>query len=141
MGNNEMMLGIHGTLHIVCEESASLTAAGHRARIGIRKRYLLVLGLHHLSVQDVQTLYFLAQRCNLLIESRDLGLRYRFPLAIGGIKLREVASNALINLRQELSLKVGDGGNREGGISWGGFEPPLRRPKSQWPGAKDTTAN
>src|SRR5260370_27543924 len=91
MSNNEMMLGIHGTLHIVSDESAASTAGGHRVRIGIRKRYLLVLGLHHLSVQDVQTLYLLAQRCNLLIESRDLGLRYRFPLAIGGIKLREVA--------------------------------------------------
>src|SRR5258708_37267254 len=100
MGNNEMMLGIHGTLHIVCDESGASAAGGHGARIGIRKRYLLVLGLHHLSVQDVQTLYLLAQRCNLLIESRDLGLRYRFPRPIGGIKLREVASNALINLRQ-----------------------------------------
>src|SRR5258706_2395578 len=100
MGNNEMMLGIHGTLHIVSDYPAASAAGGHRARIGIRKRYLLVLGLHHLSVQDVQTLYLLAQRCNLLIESRDLGLRYRFPLAIGGIKLREVASNALVNLRQ-----------------------------------------
>src|SRR5258708_30356507 len=100
MGNNEMMLGIHGTLHIVSDYPAGSAVGGHRARIGIRKRYLLVLGLHHLSVQDVQTLYLLAQRCNLLIESRDLGLRYRFPLAIGGIKLREVASNALINLRQ-----------------------------------------
>src|SRR3979490_790841 len=84
MSNNEMMLGIHGALHIVSDESAASTAGGHRARIGIRKRYLLVLGLHHLSVQGVQALYLLAQRCNLLIEPRDLGLRYRFPLAIGG---------------------------------------------------------
>ena len=53
-----------------------------------------------LFLQLVQALYLLAQRCNLLIEPRDLGLWYRFPLAIGAIKLREIAGYALVNLRQ-----------------------------------------
>src|SRR6266404_4653613 len=100
MGNNEMMLGVDGTLHIVADHPAASAAGGHRASIGIGQRYLLVLGLHHLSVQTVQALYLLAQRCNLLVEPGDLGLRYRFPLTIGAIKLREVAGNTLVNLLQ-----------------------------------------
>src|ERR1700726_5206136 len=100
MGNNEMMLGVDDTLHIVTDHPAASAARGHRAGIGIGKRDLLVLGLHHLSVQCVQALYLLAQRCNLLVEPGDLGRRYRFPLAIGAIKLREVAGNTLVNLLQ-----------------------------------------
>src|ERR1700738_3749618 len=100
MGNNEMMLGVDGTLYIVTDHPAASAARGHRARIGIGKRDLLVLGLHHLSVQCVQALYLLAQRCNLLVEPGDLGRRYRFALAIGAIKLREVAGNTLVNLLQ-----------------------------------------
>jgi hypothetical protein len=46
---------------------------GHRARIGIGQRDLLILGLHHLGVQCVQALYFLARPHNL-VEPRDLGL-------------------------------------------------------------------
>ncbi|WMT71223.1 hypothetical protein [Bradyrhizobium sp. Ash2021] len=33
----------------------------------------------------------------------------------------------------ELSLKVGDGGNREGGISWGCLTPPLLHQRSDMP--------
>ncbi|MGC0395372.1 hypothetical protein ACVIU7_009262 [Bradyrhizobium liaoningense] len=33
----------------------------------------------------------------------------------------------------ELSLKVGDGGNREGGISWGCLTPPLLHRRSDMP--------
>src|SRR5476651_2225767 len=98
MGNNEMVLGVDGALYIVTDHPAAATAGGHRASIGIGQRYLLVLGLHHLSVQTVQALYLLAQRCNLFVEPRDLGLRDRFALAIGAVELREVAGNALINL-------------------------------------------
>src|ERR1700694_1899253 len=100
MGNNEMMLGVYGALHIVTDHPAASATCGHRARIGIGQRDLLVLGLHHQSVQSVQALYLLAQRRNLLVEPRDLGLRYLVPLAIGAIKLREIAGYALVNLRQ-----------------------------------------
>src|SRR3979490_3462890 len=98
MGNDEMMLRIHSTLHIVTNDPAASAARGHRTCIGIRQRDLLVLGLHHLSVQCVQALYLLPQRRNLLVEPRDLGLRYRFPLAMGAIKLREAAAKALADL-------------------------------------------
>src|SRR6266853_5993192 len=100
MGNNEMMPGVDGTLNIVPDHPAAPATCGHRARIGIAQRDLLVLGLHHLSVQTVQALYLLTQRRNLLVEPGDLGLRYRFPLAIGAIKLREVTGYALVNLSQ-----------------------------------------
>src|SRR5258705_4649879 len=95
-----MMLGVYGTLHIVTDHPAASATRGHRARIGIGQRYLFVFGLHHLNVQCVQALYLLAQRCNLLVEPRDLGLRYRFPLAVGAVELREIPGYALVNLRQ-----------------------------------------
>src|ERR1700681_3574506 len=109
MGNNEMMLGVYGALHIVTDHPAASATCGHRASIGISQRDLLVFGLHHLSVQSVQALYLLAQRCNLLVEPGDLGLRYRFPLTIGAVELREVAGYALVNLRQPpLHLGLGE---------------------------------
>src|SRR5260370_23732373 len=95
-----MMLGVYGTLHIVTDHPAASATRGHRARIGIGQRYLFVFGLHHLGVQLVQALYLLAQRHNLLVEPRDLGLRYRFPLAIGAVELRKIPGYALVNLRQ-----------------------------------------
>src|SRR5712672_4757439 len=100
MRNDEMMLGVDGTLNIVPDHPAASATCGHRASIRIGQRDLLVLGLHHLGVQTVEAQYLLAQRCNLFVEPRDLGLRYCFALAIGAIKLREVAGYALVNLRQ-----------------------------------------
>src|ERR1700687_6042426 len=109
MSNNEMMLGVDGTLNIVPHYPAASATCGHRASIGIGQRYLLVLGLHHLSVQTVQALYLLTQRRNLLVEPDDLGLRYRFSLAIGAVELREIAGDALTNLRQPpLHLGLGE---------------------------------
>jgi hypothetical protein len=57
-------------LDIITDDPTAPAARGHRARIGIRQGDLLVLGLHHLSVQRVQALYFLAQRRNLLVKPR-----------------------------------------------------------------------
>src|SRR5665647_1351296 len=109
MGNNEMMPGIHSTLHIVPDHPAASATRGHRACIGISQRYLLVLRLHHLDVQCVQALNLLTQRRNLLVEPADLGFRYRFPLAIGAVELREIAGYALVNLRQPpLHLGLGE---------------------------------
>src|SRR6266446_1138936 len=109
MSNNEMMLGVDGTLNIVPDHPAASATCGHRASIGIGQRYLLVLGLHHQGVQTVQALNLLTQRCNLLVEPGDLGLRYRFPLTIGAVELREIAGNALVNLRQTaLHLGLGE---------------------------------
>src|SRR4029077_17231085 len=109
MGNNEMMLGVDGTLNIVADHPATSATCGHRASIGVSQRYLLVLSLHHQSVQTVQTLNLLAQRRNLLVEPGDFGLRYRFSLTIGTVELREKAGYALVNLRQTaLHLGLGE---------------------------------
>src|SRR5471032_2584421 len=95
-----MMLGVDGTLHIVPDHPAAPATCRHRASIGISQGYLLVLGLHHQGVQTVQAQYLLTQGRNLLVEPGDLGLRYRFPLAISTVELREIPRNALVNLRQ-----------------------------------------
>src|SRR4051794_1978671 len=100
MGNNEMVLGVDGTLNIISDHSAASAAGGHRASVGIGQGYLLVLGLHHLTVQSVQALNLLAQRRNLLVEAGDLGFRHPFPLTVGTVELREITGNALVNLRQ-----------------------------------------
>src|ERR1700756_1557758 len=41
----------------------------------------------------------------------------------------------------ELSLKVGDGGNRKGGISWGCLTPPLLHRRSDMPCPMINTGN
>ncbi|MET4278823.1 hypothetical protein ABIB68_007037 [Bradyrhizobium sp. F1.2.2] len=43
--------------------------------------------------------------------------------------------------RPELSLKVGDGGNRKGGISWGCLTPPLLHRRSDMPCPKITSSS
>jgi predicted HTH transcriptional regulator len=47
----------------------------------------------------------------------------------------------VISNRSELSLKVGDGGNREGGISWGCLTPPLLHQRSDMPCPKITSSS
>ena len=81
-----MMLGVDSTLNIVPDHPAASATRGHRASIGIGQRYLLVLGLHHQSVQTVQALYLLAQRRNLLVgvqrdneAERGASIRMRMP--------------------------------------------------------------
>src|SRR5207248_11701924 len=100
MGNNEMMLGVYRTLNIVPDHPAASAARGHRARIGISQRDLFVFGLHRLSVQCVQALYLLAQRCNLLVEPGYLGLRHCFSLTLGAVYLRELTRHPLVTLRE-----------------------------------------
>jgi 3-carboxy-cis,cis-muconate cycloisomerase len=48
------------------------------------------------------------------------------------------ADNAV---NEELSLKVGDVGNREGGISWGCLTPPLLHQRSDMPCRKITLSS
>ena len=72
MGNNEMMLGVDGTLNIVPDHPATSPTCGHRAGLGIGQEYLPVLGLHDQGAQTVQALYFPTQRRDLLGEPVDL---------------------------------------------------------------------
>src|SRR5437773_7498804 len=119
MGNNEMMLGVDGTLNIVPNHPATSATCGHRASIGVSQGYLLVLGLHHQSVQTVEALYLLAQCRNLLVEPGDFGLRYCIPLTIGAVELREIAGDALVNRIHPLRTA----GNWLFGVQWGWNSP------------------
>src|ERR1700686_904778 len=98
--DDEMVLRIYHALNIVPDDSAAPTACGHRARIGVRQRNLLVLRLQHLRVQRVQTPDLLTQGRDLLVEPRDLGLWHSGSLTIRGIKLREIALDAFVDLLQ-----------------------------------------
>src|SRR3984893_17921964 len=56
---------------------------------------------------------------------------------------RSLCKYELCNLKcgRELSLKVGDGGKREGGISWGCLTPPLLHQRSDMPCPKITSSS
>src|SRR6267378_445772 len=89
MGNNEMMLGVDGTLNIVPNHPATSATCGHRASIGVSQGYLLVLGLHHQGVQTVQTLNLLTQRRNLLVGPGEVPIP-----RVDGLELAAVDRNA-----------------------------------------------
>jgi len=64
------------------------------------------------------------------------------------VELNAMPSDALIAMIErklkeygELSPKVGDGGNREGGISWGCLTPPLLHQRSDMPCPTITSSN
>ena len=49
--------------------------------------------------------------------------------------------NGFVSIIIELSPKVGDGGNRKGGISWGCLTPPLLHRRSDMPCPKITSSS
>jgi Plasmid pRiA4b ORF-3-like protein len=55
--------------------------------------------------------------------------------------VRETGARTIHYLYDELSLKVGDGGNRKGGISWGCLTPPLLHRRSDMPCRKITSSS
>jgi hypothetical protein len=60
-------------------------------------------------------------RCNLLVEPRDLSLRYRFPLAIGAIKLMShMGQKAKYSLRSAVGTVITD-------------RPPPRSVRAEFP--------
>ncbi|MHC2286581.1 AI-2E family transporter [Bradyrhizobium barranii] len=72
-----------------------------------------------------------------ILKRSDLPVEWQgdYPvLCIAGrTALDEAAGIMFAQLCNELSLKVGDGGNREGGISWGCLTPPLLHRRSDMP--------
>src|SRR5947208_16917807 len=56
-----------------------------------------------------------------------------FVLIGGGWTVWAFSASKEAAPRAELSPKVGDGGNREGGISWGCLTPPLLHRRSDMP--------
>ena len=55
--------------------------------------------------------------------------------------LANLVSQTSTAINNELSLKVGDGGNQEGGISWGCLTPPLLHRRSDMPCPKITSSS
>ena len=78
-----------------------------------------------------------------------VGLLYvALAIAAGGNDLLEDSNDILRTVIKSgslspdaLSLKVGDGGNREGGISWGCLTPPLLHRRSDMPCPKITSSS
>ena len=80
----------------------------------------------------------------------QIGFNYQFNSLVFGLEadaswtnLRGRGSFNTIpgDVNWELSLKVGDGGNREGGISWGCLTPPLLHRRSDMPCPKITSSS
>jgi transposase len=68
--------------------------------------------------------------------------RFVWPVTVGGVVgLTAAQMSYLLEAIDELSLKVGDGGNREGGISWGCLTPPLLHQRSDMPCPKITSSS
>ncbi len=44
MGDDQVMLGVYSTLHVVTDHPGSLAAGGHGSRVRIDQGYLLVRG-------------------------------------------------------------------------------------------------
>jgi hypothetical protein len=97
VGNDEMMVRINCNLHVVANDPRVLATCRHRARVGIGERDLLVLALHHLRVDRVEPDDLLLELLDLALQPRNLRLRHRVAVPIGGLKLREISGDALVN--------------------------------------------
>jgi hypothetical protein len=108
--HDQVVLGIHGRLHVVAHDAGTSTAGGHRARIGIGQRDLSVLGRLHLFTDRVQYLHLLLDVGDLVLEVRNwllpmiqavqdnLGELPELGLADAGYRSEENLKNAPIDL-------------------------------------------
>jgi len=99
MGNDQVMIGIHSDLHVVADDARAAAAGCHRATVGVGQRYLLVGRSQHLLLVDGKLAHLLLHLRQLLLESRHLrGQRFGRLLPVGGVKLAQIAGNALLQL-------------------------------------------
>jgi protein SCO1 len=73
----------------------------------------------------------------IAISAKSFGVSY-FKVPGSSPNEYTIAHSSFVS---ELSLKVGDGGNREGGISWGCLTPPLLHQRSDMPCPKITSSS
>ena len=105
-----MMLCIDRDLDIVADHPGPPAAGRHGACIRIGQRDLLVRLCQHLSFQPVKAPHLLLKPGDLLLEPFRFGGQYlgRF-LTVGGIELREIPCNALLDLLPSaLQLGLGE---------------------------------
>src|SRR5262245_34705033 len=102
-----MMLGIHDDLHVVADNAGAPAARCHRATVGIGQRDLLIGRGKHLLLVDVKLAHFPLQLRQLLGEPCYLrSQRFRRLLAVGRVKLAEIAADALPLLSAPLYLRL-----------------------------------
>src|ERR1700730_5674719 len=107
--DNEMVLGVDRSLHVVADDTGVLAARRHRARVRIGQRDLLVFALHHLGIDRIEPRNLFLQFRNLILEPRNLCLRHRIAMAVGSLQLRHVARDALVDpLKTTLHLGLGE---------------------------------
>ena len=99
MGDNQMVFDIHRCLYVIAHHAGSPAAGGHRARIGIGQRDLLVRGCQHLGLKRLQMLHLLLQNDELVLQT--LGPhrpRQRRLLPVGAVQLMQIPLDALFDL-------------------------------------------
>ena len=107
--DNEMVLGIDCGLHVVPDDTSILAARRRRARVRIGQRDLLVLALHHLGIDRIEPRNLFLQFRDFVLETRNLCLRNRITMAVGGLQLHHVARDALVDpLKPSLHLGLGE---------------------------------
>ena len=95
-----MVLGVDGDLHVVTDDAGAAPARSHRAAVGIGERDLLVSRGQHLFLVGFEALHLACELGELVLEMRGLRCeRFRWVLQIGRIELREIARDALLQLR------------------------------------------
>src|SRR5258705_4017263 len=78
---------------------------------------------------------FAHEKCNSKKEAEEAARRLLAENA------KYFSAESSVEARVELSPKVGDGGNRKGGISWGCLTPPLLHRRSDMPCPKITSSS
>ena len=101
VGDDEMVLRLHGALHVIANGSRGFARSLHGAGIGIGERNLRVFRLFKLRPDGFHALDFLFQLGNFILEPVDLDFR-RGGLAVRGFKLGQVALDARLKLFQPL---------------------------------------
>src|SRR3954466_5889361 len=89
--DNEMVLGVYRSLHVVADDTGVLATCYHRTRVRIGKKDLLVVVLHHPGMDRIEPRDLFLQFRDLVLEPCNLCLRNRITMAVGGLQLRQVA--------------------------------------------------
>jgi hypothetical protein len=89
--NDQVVLGVRRHLHVVAHHARAAPAGGHRARIGVGLRELLVGLLAQLGLDIPQVLHLLAQLDQLVLQPRGPGLQIHWLRAVCGVQCVQVS--------------------------------------------------
>ena len=94
--NDQMMLRIHGCLHVIADHTRAATTGGHRACIGIGQGDLAVRSLRHLLADLLKLAHLLFDRLHLLFNMLDASFRHERRLSVRAIEFCHVACDAVL---------------------------------------------